>query len=585
MNLSLIRLSILHALMIAMLTMSLTGCMQWMEKPISATARILNPKAAEKSIDTVADPRPRVELDKKRLYQLLVAELAGQRGQLDLALKNYLKLAKSTRDPEIIQRATQIAIFSQDNKALKKAANLWLEVMPDNIEPNKALAVAAIRDGQIEEAIQYLNKVMEQTPGTIDQKLWLASILIGNEPIEQVSEIINRLATDYPDNEEAIFTLAEIALKFNQLDQANSLYKQTLQLDPDNNTLALKYLNLLQRQKKYAEAIDWVEKKLAQQPNNFELSQAYAYLLSSTSRHEEAKEQFNTLISQMENNSMALYGLVLLHVQLKEWDDAKQHLLTLVEKQYQPDQIHYYLGKLSEEQKRFDEAIDWYKKVTGGKYQADAKLRIGIITAQQGAVDEALNLLQKITPRSAEERIILIRSQADILISAKLYNEAMETLNQAISENTHPDLLYARSMLATKIDRLDIAETDLREVITQQPNNAQALNALGYTLADKTTRYEEAHELIKKALELTPDDFYIIDSMGWVLYRLGKYDEALTYLHKAIQLKNDPVVAAHLGEVLWMVGDKEAAQDIWNKALEQTPDNSHLLEVIQRLMP
>ncbi len=149
----------------------------------------------------------------------------------------------------------------------------------------------------------------------------------------------------------------------------------------------------------------------------------------------------------------------------------------------------------------------------------------------------------------------------------------------------HSELLYARAMLADKMGAIEVLERDLRTIIEQEPENAQALNALGYTLADRTARYEEALELIKRALKLSPDDFYILDSMGWVLYRLQRFDEAIEYLEQARALRNDPEVAAHLGEVLWIKGERDAARDVWETALRDTPNDKKLLDVIKRLTP
>lgn len=185
--------------------------------------------------------------------------------------------------------------------------------------------------------------------------------------------------------------------------------------------------------------------------------------------------------------------------------------------------------------------------------------------------------------RNVKEAVRVYRAEAEILTNADRLNEAIEVYSLALDEfPENSDLLYARAMLAEKLDRLDVLEADLRSILSREPNNAEALNALGYTLADRTDRYDEALELIKQALALQPDDYYIVDSMGWVMYRMGRHQESIEHLRRAMTLSDDSEIAAHLGEVLWVTGDKQEAQEIWNTALESTPDDERLLDVIKR---
>jgi tetratricopeptide (TPR) repeat protein len=161
----------------------------------------------------------------------------------------------------------------------------------------------------------------------------------------------------------------------------------------------------------------------------------------------------------------------------------------------------------------------------------------------------------------------------------------MEVYNAALENGYNSELLYSRAMLAEKMGQLQLLETDLRAILEQEPDNAQALNALGYTLADRTARYDEAYHLIRRALELSPEDFYILDSMGWVLYRLGRLDEAIDFLQRARAIRDDAEVAAHLAEVLWVKGEKDAARDVWESAVKTTPNHPLLLDIIERFAP
>ena len=200
-------------------------------------------------------------------------------------------------------------------------------------------------------------------------------------------------------------------------------------------------------------------------------------------------------------------------------------------------------------------------------------------------MDEARNHLQSIRSRSGQQALVIVQAEGDLLIQAGRYEEAIAVYTEALDDGYNPDLLYARAMAAEKIGRLDLLEKDLRSILEREPDHAQALNALGYTLTDATDRHAEAYDLIKKALELRPNDFYILDSMGWVLYRLGRLDEAIEYLRKALSIRQDPEIAAHLGEVLWVRGEREQAKEVWETALQQTPEDTRLLDVIERFDP
>jgi len=190
--------------------------------------------------------------------------------------------------------------------------------------------------------------------------------------------------------------------------------------------------------------------------------------------------------------------------------------------------------------------------------------------------------LHGIQTRNRKERVRLTRAEAEILRRNKKLETALTVYDKALKEFTDTDLLYARAMLAARMDKLDIMERDIREILSREPDNADALNALGYTLADRTKRYTEAHALIKRAYELKPDDHYIVDSLGWVLYRMGRNEEALKLLRRAMEIKSDPEIAAHLGEVLWVTGGTTEARDVWNSALKLQPEDKRLLDVIKR---
>lgn len=542
----------------------------------------------ETAIEKAKPARPKIELTDEILYKLLLAEFAGHRDQLDISVKNYLELARSTRDPEVVERATRISVYARDNAAAREAASLWVELDPDNIDAHQVLAVMAVREGNIELALDHLNILLDNSSGKIDQKLWMIANLLGREDADKekqqqiILNVMERLMASRQDDANALFAYSHVLARLGNLDKAKELLEKVLVLMPDNNNVALSYVSLLQRQDKELEAIDWLEKNLVNQDENFNLRLIYARLLADTKQFDAARREFELLAAQAPNNSDVLYALGLLYLQASRMDESEQYFMRLSNTKQHVDEANYYLGRIAEERNDLEKAGSWYQGVQKGENYFDAQIRMSLILSRQDRVEDARTHLHSVRARSAREKSMLIQAEGEILTGEERYEDAMSVYDKALEENYNADILYSRAMLAEKMDRLDILEQDLKQIIENEPDNAQALNALGYTLADRTDRYDEAYNYIKRALDVSPNDFYILDSMGWVLYRLGRLDESVEYLRRALELRPDPEIAAHLGEVLWVMGDKERAREVWETARQQTPDDTRLLDVINR---
>ena len=329
----------------------------------------------------------------------------------------------------------------------------------------------------------------------------------------------------------------------------------------------------------------WMEKTLQRNEKDLDLRMYYARLLTDEKQYDAARRQFEILIAQAPNNTDVLYALGLLYLQSNRLDEATMYFQRLSTLDQRGGEAGYYLGRIAEEKGELQQAANWYQSLSEGANYFDAQVRLGIILARQDRLDDARRHLQGIDAGSQEQKNILIQAEAELLTDKKLFENAMAIYDKALEGDQDADLLYSRAMLAEKMDRLDILERDLRVIIEREPGHAQALNALGYTLADRTNRYQEAYDLIRKALEISPEDFYILDSMGWVLYRMGRLDESIVFLNKALSARPDPEIAAHLGEVLWVKGDKAAAKQIWEAAIKETPKDIRLLDVIKRFNP
>ena len=530
--------------------------------------------------------RPEIELTEDMLYKLLVAEIAGQRGHLDISVKNYLDLARSTRDPEIASRATRIAVYARDDEAAYSAAEIWLELDPDNIDAHQVMAVMAVRKSDLESAMVHFRYIMNNSAEVIDQKLWVIANLLSKEQDQQVAiQVMDKLMEGHQDDPDALYAYAHVMSRLDQDDKSLEILEKVLGIVPDNTNANISYVSLLQKQGRTSEALEWLQQSLDKHEDNFNLRLFYARLLTDEKRFDDARRQFEILATEAPNNTDVLYALGLLYLQANRMDESRIYFERLSKLGERPDEVNYYLGRIAEEQTDYETAMSWYQNVQEGNNYFDAQIRIALLLAKTDGIDDARQHLQAIKVENQDQKIVLIQAEGELLTDEKRYAEALAVYSDALKNNPDPDLLYSRAMLAEKMDRLDILEQDLKKILEQDPNHAQALNALGYTLADRTDRYEEAYTFIKKALDLKPDDFYILDSMGWVLYRLGRLDESIKYLNKALTERQDPEIAAHLGEVLWVKGDKAAARDIWEAALQQTPEDTRLLDVIKRFNP
>lgn len=534
-----------------------------------------------------APVRPNIALTEDIMFKVLVAEVAGQRGKLDISVQNYMDLARSTRDPAVIERATRIAVYARNDAAALEAAQLWSEVDPNSTDAYQVMAVMSMRQGDIDTALKHLETILAMSQGEMDQKLWMIANFLGREEDQDaVMELMERLMQSHMSDAEAIYAYAHVAARLGDLERAETLLERVLELKPGNEAAVMTYLSLLQRSGNTNKALNWLEQALAEAEDDFNMRMAYARLLTDAKRFDAARRQFEILQVQAPNSVDTLYALGLLYLQTSRLDDAEKKFLRLTELKKRVFDANYYLGRIAEERDQFAQAADYYRGVHGGENYLDANIRLSLLLARQGEVDKALANIRSIDQQSGNiNRLIVIQAEGEILTNEKRYEEAMALFDSEINKNPHPDLLYSRAMLAEKMGKLDILEADLKQILAGDPDNATALNALGYTLADRTERYDEAYDYIKRAYELSPGDFYILDSMGWILYRLGRLDEAVDFLQQALALRNDPEIAAHLGEVLWVMGDKEAAREVWDTALQATPTDDRLLKVIERFKP
>jgi len=528
---------------------------------------------------------PNQELTENLLYEYLLAEIAVQRGSVALSAQAYVDLAKRTRDPRIARRATEVALFARMNNAAIDAATIWHEADPASTRALEALAGMLVSVGRYDEALPRLKELLASPTGDPASRFTLLPRMLANAQDKQAAlKLTQNLAADYPKVPEANFAVARMAASAGEDRIALDEVRKARQLRPDSESAVLLEAQILQKTSP-DQAAAALAAYLQKYPPAREARLAYARTLVAQKRFTEARSQFEKLITGLPDSTEMAFAVALLSLQLKDYDSAEKYLKGLLNTPYRDkDGVRLYLGQVAEERKDFPEALKWYGEVGEGEQYVQAQIRYAQVLARQGKLNEARAGLQRAAAKNSQQRIQLVLAEAQLLRDANQPKAAFDLVGQALDRApNNPDLLYDYAMLAEKIERVDVLESSLRKLIEIRPENAHAYNALGYSLADRNQRLAEAQELIEKALKLAPDDFFIIDSMGWVLYRRGQLKDSLAYLRRAYAGRPDAEIAAHLGEVLWALGERSEAERVWGDAAKESPDNETLTNTIKRL--
>ena len=534
---------------------------------------------------TPAPEKPKVysSFTEETVFSLLSAELAGQRNRFDIALDNYVTQAINTQDPGISERAFRIAEYLGADQAALDSSLIWAKNAPDDLEAQRAAAIQLARAGRYDDSMVYMEKVLQGKGDTHFDFLALSAADTDQDTRNGLMKSFDRLLQKHPNNSQLIFGKA---LLLQQDDEPEAALKLLEQHPPEEGEIApiLLRARLLQNLNRGKEAIPLLEKSIKKYPGDKRLLLTYARMLVEQDRMEDAKVQFANLVQRYPDDDELRYSLALVCLEAKAWDEAKGYLEDLIARESHVDSAHLNLGRIAEERNDPQAALLEYAQVGAGNDYLPAQLRQADILMNNGRTDEAEKRLAAARDAEPDYAIQLYLIQAETLSANKQGDRAWKILQQALLQ--YPDdlnLLYTRAMQAEKRNDLAQLEKDLRLIIKRDPDNAMALNALGYTLSDRTTRYAEAKVLIEQAHALNPEDPAVLDSLGWVNYRLGNLDEAERLLRQALERFPDQEVAAHLGEVLWANGKQREARQIWEKFLKEQPDSPILRSTIKRL--
>jgi tetratricopeptide (TPR) repeat protein len=567
--------------------MMLTACAHLVGKTApSPTAQVPAVKPA-----TTSAPRPATgqeePLTDQLLYDILLGEIAGQRGRLDVAASAYLQAALDSKDPRVSERAVQIATYGREYDIALKAARHWLSLDSNNVEARKVVTALALKVGDTDEVIAQLGHLIAGA-ASLKEGFQLATVVLAQHADKATAlAAIEKLAARYPDSVDARLAVCRIAILAGNLDRAQSAVNEALRLQPDSPEALVLKSQILIRQGNKPQALQVLEQAVAKQPKRAELHMAYGRMLLDAGNLKGARESFRAVVNLTPDNVDAVYSLALLELETGQLESAEKHLKQLLNVEDRRQSVYYYLGYAAEQRGKSEEALKWYGKVEeGNEYWTQAQLRRAKIMAGQGRLDEVREELRSLRRDNPENAVEYYLIEGQVLSDLGMNQEAFALYDEALKSNPDDqDLLYAQALVAESLDRVADAERYMLEILKQDPNNVRTLNALGYTLADRTHRYEEARQYIEKAYAQKPDDPAIIDSMGWVQYRLGNLAEARRYLQKAYDMTGDGEIGAHLGEVMWMQGDQSDARRVWQEALKNAPEEPALKEVIKRFTP
>lgn len=524
-------------------------------------------------------------LSQDLIYEYLLGDIAARRGDPATAAGAMTRAAQLSSNLEITLRA-----FAMSMEAREYAQALELSELLESIDPDhhreSALALrlqALIALNREEEIYDTLVALIDALPDQAELPQYIAQILGRTANPGQWLILMERVAARFEDNPWVQLSAGWLAYHAGERDAAQMALDRALALKPGWEEVALLKFSHLRKKQDDTAIADFASSFLDRYPDRLRLRLAYGRLLAEWNDNLAALTQFQKLLEFDPQNLDALYAAGILSQGLALLDESKTYFEMLLATYPEEDRARLYLGQILSEQGAYDQALDLLREIASAEFYFDVQMRIGFVLADAGRIEESLKHLADVTPKSQDEQVRIYLAREQVLRDSGQSDHALELLNAALIDiPDHPDLLYARGLVTAILDRVVEHEQDMRRLIEIDPENAHAYNALGYTLADKTDRLTEALELIEKALALLPGDPFILDSLGWVHYRRGDLDLALEYLQLAMDQRPDAEIAAHLGEVLWQLGDKEQAITAWQNGRQNDPDNSILNDTMRK---
>ena len=559
----------------------------------AAKAADSTPAPAADAAAERGDRIPNVQFSSALMFQLMAAEVAAQRGEFGSAFAVYMKLARETRDPRLARRAAELALQGRAVAQGLEAAQLWYELAPNSAEASQTLAMLYAGSSRFDDAHALFAAQLKAAANPAEELARMQRALARSQDRAGAFTLIERLAQPYPQSADVKLVLANAAQAAGLSARATQEARAAYALAPDSQRAALTTAQYLQANDRPA-ALALLQDFVARHPTVADTRLAYARLLIADNKFDAARSEFQSLMQADSENPDLVYSMALLSMQGKLPADARTYLQRYLELIAQGDgtragarpaePAYLYLAQIAEDDKQFPTALEWLRKIDAGEEFLTARVREAFVLSKMQRLDEARKLLRTVSVQSADERTQLVLAEAQLLRDAKRLDESYKLLSQALA--AAPDsvpLLYDTAMAAERLNQVAVMEKQLRRIIELKPDYAHAYNALGYSLADRNQRLSEALQLIEKARELAPDDAFILDSLGWVHFRLGDLKLAREHLQRAYDARPDAEVAVHLAEVLWISGEQDGARKLLREVRAKEPSNTLLKSTVTRL--
>ena len=566
--------------------LAVAGCqaLGWRADSGAASAQEAAPAPAPVDLPYPEPERPEAELTPDAVYSFLVGEIAADRGELPLAYNHYSHSALLTRDPYAAEQATRIALFMKDRAAALKSARLWVELAPNSLQARQALAHLLLQDGDVAGTRQQLDALMQVARARGEDGFLLAAAVLGGEHrTTHGLGLLTELADTHPRDARGHYAVALMHTSLEAYGEAEPRLQRAIELDPEWAKPRLLLVQVLSATGRDAQAREALKAAVDKRPDDKALRSAYAKLLVEAKDYGAALAEYRALRRKSPADVEILLTTGLVAMQAEDWSEAREAWSALIATGEHSDEARFFLAQTEELAERPEAALELYRQVMDGPFRIDAGTRLAVLAAKAGRVAEGRERLAQLRLVAPDRGVDLYLAEAELLRKHGNPEEVRQLYDAALK--AHPDngeLLYARALLAAEQGRIADAEAGFKRVLAKEPDHADALNALGYTLADLTDRHKEALGYVTRALKLKPDNPAFLDSMGWVQHRMGNHAVALDYLRRAYATLKDGEVAAHLGEVLWVTGQREEAQRIWKEAEQQDPDNAVLRATVQR---
>lgn len=519
------------------------------------------------------------------LYALLLGEIAGNRGQAQVALAQYLEVARRSEDPAIAQQATQWAVQFQNAEAALDASVMWAQFAPKDLQAQMVASTLLVGQS-IEQTIPYLTRAIEINPVEVNQHIVAIQTQLSEKSAQHLKMAFQLIAKNRPQDAWAQITAAQTSASLGEITSANRFVDSALELNPElTPAIQLKARLIRHEDDSDSRALSFLKDNVNKFSENAELRLFYANALLDANRLSEAKDNLKHLTQNKEYGGQAFIFLAEIYMNQENFSASQDMLQQALHFPRNRDNAQYLLGELAEHNGKIEEAIGWYTRVNPGPYQVTATLRAAYLLRDQQDYSKAIYLLHDASPNSLEEQKQLVLAEVDILTAGRQVEDAYVLINSVLEKiPTDTDILLAHSMVAIKLKKWTTAENDLKTLLEINPHNAEALNTLGYALSLQKDKRASAKPYILQALQIAPNNPIYLDTLGWLHFQLGEYEEALSHLQKAMELsKGNPEIAAHLVEVLWVMGKKEEARSILAQTQAKTPENEHLKEVMARL--